>query len=83
MATVITWLDGRVQTVAADDPRLAEIEAQRIRLHHVANMRRLPLYGRRDYLAAVERREGIGARMMLEDAFMADWEARRAVKHGG
>ncbi len=77
MATVTTWLDGRLQTVPADDPRLDEQEAQRVRLHHVANMRRLDIHGRRDYLQAVERREGIGARMLLESAFVADWEARR------
>lgn len=66
-----------MQTVPADDPRLAEIEAQRIRQHHVANMRLLQLHSRRDYLANVERREGLGARMLLQDAFAADWEARR------
>jgi hypothetical protein len=38
-------------------------------------MRRIDIHGRRDYLATVERREGLGARMMLEDAFTADWEA--------
>jgi hypothetical protein len=77
MATVTTWLAGRVQTVDADDPRLADLEAQRVRLMHVANMRRIDMHGRRDYLANVERREGLGSRMMLEDAFRVDWEARR------
>lgn len=76
-ATMTTWLDGRVQTVPAEDPRLAEIEAQRVRCAHVANMRRIDIHGRRAYLENVERREGPGARAMLEDAFMADWEARR------
>jgi hypothetical protein len=49
-----------------------------VRLIHVANMRRLDLRGRRDYLANVERREGLPARLALQDAFGADWEARRA-----
>lgn len=77
VATVTTYLDGKVQTVPADDPRLAEVEAERVRCHHVANMRRLDVIGRREYLSAVERREGMGARMLLESAFVADWEARR------
>ena len=82
MATVITWLEGRVQAVPADDPRLAEIEAQRIRLHHVANMRRLDVHGRRDYLANVERKEGAEARAALEVAFRADWERRHPTGPG-
>lgn len=76
--TVTTWLDGRVQTVPADDARLAEQEEQRVRLMHVANMRRLPLHGRQEYLATVGRREGALARDRLAEAFVADWEARRA-----
>ncbi len=75
--SVTTWLDGRMQTVPANDPRLAEIEAQRVRLMHVANMRRLDVHGRRDYLGNVERREGAESRAALEAAFRADWEARR------
>jgi FtsP/CotA-like multicopper oxidase with cupredoxin domain len=78
MTTIRTWRDGRVQDVPADDPQLAEQEATRVRLIHVANMRRLDLRGRRDYLANVERREGLPARLALQDAFGADWEARRA-----
>ena len=77
MTTIRTWLDGRVQDVQADDPQLVEQEATRVRLIHVANMRRLDLRGRRDYLANVERREGLPARLALQDAFAADWEARR------
>ena len=77
MTTIRTWLDGRVQDVQADDPQLVEQEATRVRLIHVANMRRLDLRGRRDYLANVERREGLPARLALQDAFGADWEARR------
>lgn len=75
--TIQTWLDGRVQVVPADDPRLAEQERQRVLLMHVANMRRLNPAQRRDYLANVERREGESARAGLEAAFTADWEARR------
>ena len=74
---VTTWLDGRVQTVPADDKRLAEQEEQRIRLLHVANMRRLPLYGRQEYLANVARKDGALARDRLAEAFAADWDARR------
>ena len=75
---VTTWLDGRVQTVPADDARLAEQEEQRIRLLHVANMRRLPLHGRQEYLANVARKDGALARDRLAEAFAAEWEARRA-----
>ena len=82
MGRITTWLDGRVQTVPADDPRVVEIEAQRVRLMHVANMRRLDIHGRRDYLANVERREGTGARAALEAAFRADWERRRPTGPG-
>jgi hypothetical protein len=78
MTTIRTWLDGRVQDVQADDPQLVEQEATRVRMMHVANMRRLDLRGRRDYLANVERREGLPHRIALQDAFGADWEARRA-----
>ena len=78
MTTIRTWRDGRVQDVQADDPQLVEQEATRVRLMHVANMRRLDLRGRRDYLDKVERREGLPARLALQDAFGADWEARRA-----
>lgn len=78
MTTIRTWRDGRIQDVPADDPRLAEQEATRVRLMHVANMRRLDLRGRRDYLENVERREGLPHRIALQDAFGADWEARRA-----
>ena len=75
--TVLTHLDGMTQTVPADDPRLAEQERRRVRLHHVANMRRLDLHGRRDYLANVERREGAEAAEALKDAFRQDFEARK------
>lgn len=76
MATVKTWLDGRMQTVQTDDPRLAEIEAHRVLTAHVANMRRLDLAGRRDYLAGVERTEGPVSGMKLRLAFAADWTGR-------
>ena len=36
-ATVTTWLDGRTQTVPADDPRLAAIQTAR----HIANLHRI------------------------------------------
>ena len=82
MGRITTWLDGRVQTVPADDPRVVEIEAQRVRLMHVANMRRLDVHGRRDYLGNVERKEGPDARAALEAAFRADWELRRPTGPG-
>ena len=78
--TVTTWMEGAVMTLDANDPRLAEQEEQRIRLLHVANMRRLPLYGRQEYLANVARKDGALARDRLAEAFAADWEARRASK---
>lgn len=77
-ATITTWLDGRIQTVPADDPRIAEQERLRVRLMHVVNMRRLALHERRGYLVNVERREGVEAAEALRVAFTADWEARRA-----
>ena len=64
-------------TLDANDPRLAEQEEQRVRLHHIANMRRLPLHGRQEYLANVGRIEGALARDRLAEAFAADWESRR------
>lgn len=76
--TIITDLGNGIETVPADDRRLAEREALRVRLHHVANMRRLPLHGRRDYLANVERREGPESRAALEAAFVQEWERSRA-----
>jgi hypothetical protein len=76
-ASVITYIEGRIQTVPADDPRVVEQEKLRVRLHHVANMRRLDLHGRRDYLANVERREGAESRAALEAAFAHDWSERR------
>lgn len=75
--TVTTYLDGQVQTVPADDERLAEQERLRVRLHHVANMRRLDLHQRRDYLGNVERREGAQAAEALKEAFRKDWMASR------
>jgi len=76
--TVTTWLDGRVQTVPAEDARLAEEQATRVRLMHVANLRRINLRSERgNYLANVERKEGAEARAALEAAFRADWESRR------
>jgi hypothetical protein len=75
--TVTTWFDGRVQTVPSDDERLAEQERLRVRLHHVANMRRLDIHGRRDYLSAVERKEGSDSAEALREAFRAAWMAER------
>lgn len=75
--TVITDLGNGIETVPADDRRLAEREALRVRLHHVANMWRLPLHGRQEYLASVSRREGSLARDRLAEAFSAAWAARK------
>ena len=77
MNTVTTWLEGRVQTVPADDPRLSEQERVRKLALHVANMRRLDLHGRRDYIANVERREGSESAEALREAFRAAWMAER------
>jgi len=73
-ATVTTWLDGRVQTVPADDPRLAQIELRR----HIANLHRIDVRGRREYFAEYERAHGLKPRLALQDAFAADWERRGA-----
>lgn len=77
VGTLRTWIDGAVQTVPADDERIAEEERRRVLLMHVANMRRLDLHGRRDYLANVERREGAEASESLRVAFHSDWMANR------
>ena len=77
MNTVTTWLEGRVQTVPADDPRLSEQERVRQLTLHVANMRRLDLNGRRDYLSNVERREGSESAEALREAFRKAWMAER------
>ena len=74
-ATVTTWIDGRTQTVPADDPRLAAIE----RARHIANLHRIsPARARVAYFDEYERGHGREARLALQDAFAADWEARRA-----
>lgn len=79
MSTVTTWLDGRLQTVAADDPRITEQEKHRKLTMHLANLRPLArLADRQTYLWNVERREGKLARTELETAFKAEWDA----KHG-
>ena len=79
MSTVKTWLDGRTQTVPADDPRLAAQEKHRKLTMHMANLRPLArLADRQTYLWNVENREGKLARTELETAFRAEWEA----KHG-
>lgn len=78
--TVTTWLDGACVTVPADDPRLAEVQAQRTRARHLANLRRLDLHGRRNYFCEVARSEGEAAAEALKNAFGADWERRQRAK---
>jgi len=74
-ATVITWIDGRVQTVPADDPRLEAIQTAR----HIANLHRItPARARVAYFDEYEKAQGRAARLALQDAFAADWERRRA-----
>jgi len=73
-ANVTTWLDGRIQTVPADDPRLAQIELRR----HIANLHRIsPARARVEYFDEYERSHDRRARIALQDAFAADWQARR------
>ena len=75
MTTIRTWLDGRVQTVPADDPRLAAIQTAR----HIANLHRIsPARARVAYFDEYEKAHGRKARLALQDAFAADWERRRA-----
>jgi hypothetical protein len=78
MRTVTTWLEGRMQTVRADDPRVAEVEAQRRLWAHVHAMRSLAQPLRAGYLRDVEAAEGEPARARLAEAFTADWQARKA-----
>lgn len=73
-ATVTTWLDGRIQTVPADDPRLAAIE----RARHIANLHRISrARDRVAYFDEYEKSHDRKARIALQDAFAADWDARR------
>ena len=44
---------------------------------HIANLHRLDLRGRREYSGRYERAHGLKPRLALQDAFAADWEARR------
>ena len=81
-ATVITWVDGRVQTEAADehfariDAQLAEA-AERTHARHVANMLGLTArHMRADYLCNLKRREGADAAEAVRVAFLAAWDAR-------
>lgn len=68
-----------MQTVPADDPRVAEIEAHRVLLRHVANLRRIALVSeRQSYIANVERKEGPEAAAALRDEFKAIWAALMA-----
>ena len=74
-ATVTTWLDGRTQTVPADDPRLEAIQTAR----HIANLHRIsPARSRVAYFDEYEKAHDRKARLALQDAFAADWERRRA-----
>ena len=82
MNTVTTWMEGAVMTLDANDPRLAAQECERVLCRHIANMRRLPLHGRQEYLANVSRREGALARDRLAEAFAAEWAARRTANVG-
>jgi hypothetical protein len=81
--SVTTWMEGAVMKLDANDPRLAEQEAQRVLMAHIANMRRLPLHGRQEYLANVSRREGALARDRLAEAFAASPMTRRATHSQG
>ena len=74
-ATVTTWIDGRTQTVPADDPRLEAIQTAR----HIANLHRIsPARSRVAYFDEYEKAHDRKARLALQDAFAADWERRRA-----
>lgn len=76
-ATVITFLDGNI--VAEDaDTHFARIESEREISRHVANInglseRRL----RAEYLANLERRQGVEAMAKVRDAFGKAWAARK------
>ncbi len=59
MSTVTTWLEGRTQTVPADDPRYLAMLAERDVGRHVANLLGLKLLADRiRYIENLERREG-------------------------
>ena len=72
-ATVTTWIDGRIQTVPDDDPRLAAIQTAR----HIANLHRIRARARVAYFDEYEKAHDRKARLALQDAFAADWERKR------
>lgn len=74
--TIQTWLDGRAQTVPADDPRLAAIERHR----RLCCLRGITPMERRVYLDALEVREGRAVADDLREVLRADWAARRAAR---
>ena len=77
--SITTWLDGCVQTVPDDDPRIAEQERAKAIWRHVLNMRHLDRPSRREYLVNVARKEGTDAEQALREAFLADWARRQKV----
>lgn len=75
----MTLITGEIQTVPDDDPRLAEQEATRIHLHHMANLRGIEAtHDRRTYIETVERKQGKDAADRLRADFRAEWERRNA-----
>lgn len=60
-----------------DDASIEWREECAKRFRQVLDMRRLPLYQRRDYLANVQRREGDEAERRLREQFALDWERRK------
>lgn len=88
--TTVTLADGRKVDSASEEWRLEclarhhEAErkaldaAQAAQRRHVANLMRLTLEQRRDYLQRVESDDGPEVAGKLRDAFRMAWEARRA-----
>lgn len=73
----VTLPDGQTFAAGSVLPRIFEaVQAQ-----HLANLRRISTTdGRREYLANVDRSEGIEAGRALREAYMADRDARRGTK---
>lgn len=70
----VTLITGEVVDSTAPAWRQECLTRQR----HVETLRRLQLEQRREYLRTVEAKEGGEARRRLEEAYLKDWEARRA-----
>lgn len=78
MSTITTWLEGRTQTVPADDPRYLAMLAERDVARHVANLLGLKLLADRiRYIENLERRDGTPLAQRVKTELREKWGKRR------